>query len=230
MPLPMVHLLLARVLEEKLSIKDNDYFILGSIAPDAIHARAGSKRLDKYETHMFVNGFHDEISKKVSRASVLEVMKYSMNLEREERQFVLGYCIHILLDMEWIDKVFNVFARTLQSGGICLDGIKSKYYEETNECDALIYIKGHLWTEKYRRILQKIEPIGFYDYRTTDNKLLLTKEEIGKWREEVLGKMERYADFAVGKVTGAHYITYESILSFINKFADSVIISLIDRL
>ena len=56
MPLPMVHLSVAHLL-----IRDHGYpaspaFYLGSIAPDAIHARPGTESRDKRRVHLVGEG------------------------------------------------------------------------------------------------------------------------------------------------------------------------------
>ena len=52
MPLPMVHLSVAVALSEKEGRFPSADFLLGSIAPDAIHMRPNSSRLDKEHVHL----------------------------------------------------------------------------------------------------------------------------------------------------------------------------------
>ncbi len=47
MPLPMVHLGVAKHLTESLNISDKSSFYLGSIAPDAVHMRNNFQPQDK---------------------------------------------------------------------------------------------------------------------------------------------------------------------------------------
>jgi hypothetical protein len=52
MPLPMVHLAVAVRVHEVESRVPSSAFLLGSIAPDAIHMRPGTGRDDKRRVHL----------------------------------------------------------------------------------------------------------------------------------------------------------------------------------
>lgn len=53
MPLPLVHLAIAAQLCRQHNKPLAPAFLLGSLAPDAIHLRLGSTRTDKQATHFF---------------------------------------------------------------------------------------------------------------------------------------------------------------------------------
>ena len=209
MPLPMVHLLLDNILETKLERQSDPYFLLGSIAPDSIHARPGTTRRDKHVTHLFSNGHGDTEAINANVANVLQVLKET----DKNDEFTKGYCIHTMLDMMWINKVFNVLARTLRAGGINFNDVRNKYYEETDVCD--LYICNNMpWIPGYRELLCRVKPVGFMD--------LLAAEEVGLWRDEVIGKIDRYNG---RKLSGyiPHYITYNLVYNFVDGFAQKII-------
>lgn len=52
MPLPIVHLGVAKEMIEKLNITDIPAFYLGTISPDAVHMRNHSKKEDKNISHL----------------------------------------------------------------------------------------------------------------------------------------------------------------------------------
>jgi hypothetical protein len=52
MPLPMVHLAIAVRAHELMGSEPTPAFLLGSIAPDAIHMRPNATRDDKRKTHL----------------------------------------------------------------------------------------------------------------------------------------------------------------------------------
>ena len=211
MPLPMVHLLLAHMIGEKTKCENEGYFILGSIAPDSIHMRKGSNRVDKHKTHMFINGYGDRDSIAGNFALIKNALKRAEKAGYEEQQFVKGYCIHTMLDIFWINKIFNVLAGTLRAGAINFEEIRTVYYRETNFCDAEIY-RGEEWVPRYRKTLEDIVPMGFEG--------LLSSEEVGLWRNEVIKKMERYENY---DGPASHYITYKRILDFTENFSYMVI-------
>ena len=220
MPLPMVHLLLARTIEEKLGIKNSKYFLLGSIAPDSIHKRAGSNRTDKHKTHMFFNGYGNEEAIRLNKESVINTVMGFRGYDKDYRDFINGYCIHTVLDIIWINKIFNVLAATLRSGGINFNDIRTKYYQETNICDSAIYNSGS-WTREYKEMLRTAGPLGFKD--------ILTKDEVGSWKNEIIRKMDGYENEKKKyPPEAAHYITYKIIIKFINEFLDEVLPDYID--
>jgi hypothetical protein len=52
MPLPMVHLWVAVQMGEARGIWPSPEFLLGSIAPDAVHMRPGYERVHKRRSHL----------------------------------------------------------------------------------------------------------------------------------------------------------------------------------
>ena len=52
MPLPMIHLAVAVGVHTLAGREPSAAFLLGSIAPDAIHMRDGADRSDKERTHL----------------------------------------------------------------------------------------------------------------------------------------------------------------------------------
>jgi len=228
MPLPMVHMLLAKKIEEKSQQRHNDYFLLGSIAPDSIHTRPGTNRADKHRTHMFESGHGTEYTIKRNRQCVKNVIEEFRHHDENYREFVKGYCIHTILDIMWINKIFNVLESTLRSGGLNFNDIRTIYYHETNICDGIIY-NCSSWASEYKNVLKDIDPVGFKD--------ILTKDEVGLWRDGIVSKMDKYENFSgeekcfyksnvpIGQdicLGEPHYITYEVILKFINEFIDSL--------
>lgn len=211
MPLPMVHLLLAEKIGERLGARPNDAFLLGSIAPDAIHMRPGTNRRDKHGTHFFRGNQWDK--EEVARHWALVAQKLETHATRTpaERAFAEGYCIHTLLDMVWIEQFFNVLAMTLRAGGIGFEDIRTKYYAETNACDAQIYQQSP-WAIAARRQLSAVVPLEFES--------LLTAQEVGLWRDTVLGKMQQY-ETVIPKEP--FYITTYGISNFIDALADTIL-------
>lgn len=211
MPLPMVHLLLAETIGKRAGKEPDAAFLLGSIAPDAIHMRPGTNRHDKHVTHFFRGKQWDRAEVERHWALVAQTLKEGRFATDEERSFAEGYCIHTLLDMVWIEQFFNVLANTLRSGGIGFEDIRTIYYAETNACDAGIY-QQYPWAETVYRQLAAVPSLGFSH--------LLTADEVSRWRDNVLGKMRGY-ETTVPKDT--FYITKTGIATFIEDLADSIL-------
>lgn len=211
MPLPMVHLLLAEKIGEKLGKTPDAAFLLGSIAPDAIHVRPGTNRRDKHGTHFFRGKQWDKAEVERHWALVAQKLEAYAYASAAERSFAEGYCIHTLLDMVWIEQFFNVLAMTLRAGGIGFEDIRTKYYAETNACDAGIY-QQYPWASSVYHQLAAAPDLGF--------ETLLTAKEVGLWRDNVLGKMRAY-ETVVPKET--FYITKAGIAVFIDSLADGIL-------
>jgi len=82
MPLPMVHLAVAVRLYEAQGVLPPSGFLLGSLAPDAIHARPGTQRADKDVTHLLPGGDRQEF---LARVRVFGE-RAGLSLERDSPQ------------------------------------------------------------------------------------------------------------------------------------------------
>lgn len=211
MPLPMVHLLLAEKIGEKTGQKPDAYFLLGSIAPDAIHMRPGTTRKDKHQTHFFDGNKWDVEQIYLHWETILQKLQAYHFENSKERSFTIGYYVHTILDMIWIVQVFNVLEKTLRSGGIGFEDIRTKYYAETNACDAFLYQQCS-WVPRTETLLEQVSPLGFDS--------LLTAHEIGLWRDVVLGKMERYKTMEEKETV---YITTRNIQRLIDSVAGKIV-------
>lgn len=210
MPLPMVHLLLAEKIGEKLGKEPDAYFLLGSIAPDAIHMRPGTSRKDKHVTHFFRGKQWDAAEVEHHWKTVMETLDGYRYADAAQRSFAAGYCIHTLLDMTWIEQVFNVLAMTLRAGGIGFEDIRTKYYAETNACDALLYQQSS-WSQQARESLRSVSPMGFGK--------ILSATEVGLWRDVVLDKMAHYEKISPKE---SFYITDKNIHVLTEKLAEKM--------
>ncbi|MFC0214140.1 hypothetical protein ACFFK0_17060 [Paenibacillus chartarius] len=88
MPWPMVHFAIA---DRVCCGEPSPSFLIGSIAPDAIHARAGSTREDKERTHFVQNGTLptvDEIGRQAAHF-------FHQDEAPEWKAFVRGYMSHV---------------------------------------------------------------------------------------------------------------------------------------
>ena len=210
MPLPMVHLLLAEKIGQLAGKEPDAYFLLGSIAPDAIHMRLGSVRKDKHRTHFFGGKQWDAVEIQNHWNHILKKLNSHENRSPQEQSFFTGYCFHTLLDMIWIVEVFNVLERTLRAGGMGFEYIRSKYYAETDACDVFLY-QNTTWAKSVREKLVGVSALELEG--------VLTAEEILKWKNVVLSKMERY-ETAVLQET--FYINPKNIEKLIDDLAGKV--------
>ena len=99
----MTHIYIAEAVAERLGeIKDYPTYILGSIAPDAVHASDTYVVSDKERSHLFVEGLHWG---KVSNSGHVDLWENSIKAFKEsvgdkyDKDFVLGYLVHLYTDV-----------------------------------------------------------------------------------------------------------------------------------
>ncbi|MWV44307.1 hypothetical protein GRF59_11765 [Paenibacillus sp. HJL G12] len=104
MPWPMVHFAVA----EKISLSNpSPELLLGSISPDAIHARDPVTRAEKGLTHWVVDG----------RFPSFEALKmnciayWNKHGNAEWKEFVRGYFAHVYTDIRWTETLYADFEK-----------------------------------------------------------------------------------------------------------------------
>lgn len=110
MPFPMIHMEVARLVKAKCGIGNTAQYYLGTIAPDAVHIRAGMSGEDKKAAHLCTDGAAwGEVTDNAGwRDNVLDFLRTNT---AGDRDFLLGYCVHILTDIYWNEKVYMPFKR-----------------------------------------------------------------------------------------------------------------------
>lgn len=109
MPFPMTHLIIARnILNATSQIKDPAQFMLGSIAPDAVHFRPDFESDMKKVSHLVVGEERwgwvtDNDGWKENILTFFDLMK------DEDPDFILGYCAHILADIKHNIEIWTPF-------------------------------------------------------------------------------------------------------------------------
>lgn len=205
MPLPMVHLGVARnvALSNSKLINDSLYY-LGSIAPDAIHSRIGSSKIDKCRAHIRSKDdtWYDDIFK--------FTLKHK-NGKGEVQPFYIGYMIHILTDLLWEDSIHSKVRMMMDRDNIEKNKQSSIYYNETDQLDFKLF-KFYSWRNEVWCLLEKAYALDVDE--------LLTKEEINKWRVRTL----HWYDLEVSKHSDPiKYLNFNILNDFINSAAAKII-------
>ncbi len=168
MPLPMVHLAVAVELCDALGWETSPAFLLGTLAPDAIHMRSGSTREDKSRVHL-----HQAISDQGPPA-VRRLFEDLVTQDARLHDLALGYAVHLLTDALWVERVFCAFRAAV---ALPRDQERALYYQETDEVDRLLF-QGAPWRPAVWRALAAAQP--------ADLPGLLSADEIGRWRDRTL--------------------------------------------
>lgn len=202
MPLPMVHLGIARLYATDFPILVNcPEFYLGSISPDAIHMRGNIDKNDKRITHLHAEGPEWEYN-------VINFLKQNRN--NKNYSFLLGYGIHILTDIIWWETVYMKFKQEYEKNLNPVQDLKSAYYNDTDQLDFELYKKSE-WRESIWNLLQKSE---CYSVES-----LLKESEISTWKSHTL----KYFDTEVSRHKNPiRYFTIEELESFMKEAASRI--------
>ena len=211
MPFAMTHMIIAINISEIYhdSIKDMPQFLLGSIAPDAVHNRANYISDFKKITHLCVSGEpwgmitnDDEWAD-----NVLHIL--SNNIKSENSDFVLGYCTHVLADIYNNSTLWTPYRLAYPEE--VKKGYGGLYYQDLSKIDvelALTYDKReYLWQSLL--ISHGVDIAG-----------IIFASEIDKQKAYILN------DWYMGKsrqdLSENTFVTYESTMNFINDASDYI--------
>jgi hypothetical protein len=131
MPLPMVHLAVAVHMHRLEGNTPSPDFLLGSIAPDAIHVRPNAAPDDKRRVHL--SETHDP-----HRERVRPLLAGYRSDESTALGFAEGYVAHLLTDYLWVETVIDSFHKSIPPG-LSDQEERSLYYLETDQIDFDLY-------------------------------------------------------------------------------------------
>lgn len=204
MPWPMVHFAIA----EKMYRKDvHPSFLLGSIAPDAIHTRQNASRLDKRQTHL---------ANERIRLPEINMIKdfYFTNRQLIDdeawRPFLLGYAAHIFADVRWTHTVYKDYEqKTLNNLWFKLryrfKPIKAVYNVEVKQIDFDLYHQ-EIWVNECFNKLK----IG----KSFSVPPLVTDLEVDGWKQRT---MDLLADQQNEPGIKPRYFTMDVVKGFIEQ-------------
>lgn len=207
MPYPMVHFAVSYRMAELLGAELSPAFLLGSIAPDSIHMREGTGKSDKAVTHLKLMP-RNEVPPDLNVLDFLKsfIVSHCKENDTQQAHFIQGYVSHILTDLYWLDTMFDEFKQTVEpvlgkSGRIEL------YKKECDQGDYELFVQC-AWRPMAWSLLQEAQA---YEVRG-----LLSAEEVGKWRERVLGV---YGIIAAKPQFEPQYMTAERLTEFADQAA-----------
>lgn len=169
MPLPMVHLAVAVQMHRLEGSTPSPDFLLGSIAPDAIHMHPDAGRDDKQRVHL--SEIHDPHHE---RARLL-LAQYGSD-GSSAMGFAEGYVAHILTDHLWVETVIDSFCKSIPPH-LSTQEQRSLYYLETDQIDFDLYHQMPWRLEVWSK-LAAAQPRDFAS--------LVTAEEVRQWRDRTL--------------------------------------------
>ena len=154
MPYPMTHFYIAKnVLNHSLwTNKSKSKYYLGTISPDSVQFR---KEYDKKESHIcfsneswgFVTNNHEW------EKCVIEFIRD--NYKKIDKDFILGYGIHILADIQNNIKIWTPFR--LNNIGKNFKELHKTVYEENMQIDKKLYQMCNFKPELFEALKNSVE-------------------------------------------------------------------------
>lgn len=193
MPLPMVHLCVAKELSIYNShLKDFPEFYLGVISPDAIHMRMNTNREDKGITHLVKDG-------KIDLKKVVDFLRQYKGTP--EYYFMSGYGIHILTDYFWNQTVYMKFVGRYNDDFNPLQPMRDAYYNDTDSIDIKLYNESE-WRPEIWEMLSKAQ---IFNVST-----ILSKDEIFRWNLRTLNWYDNFTSH----LNERRYISHDEVTEF----------------
>ncbi|TYP73329.1 zinc dependent phospholipase C family protein [Paenibacillus methanolicus] len=164
MPYPMVHFAIASAL---WSQQPRPGFVIGSIAPDAVHVRGQVTRREKGMTHFVAE----------DQFPPLEALKekclhyIGLHPELDWKDYILGYIAHIYADIRWTETVYADFEKAYQGER---EQIRRTYNVESDQAEFELMRKAE-WADV---ILNQLQTAQAYAIEP-----LLTDREVSQYRD-----------------------------------------------
>jgi len=205
MPTPIVHLCVAKELIEALGVQDRPGFYLGSIAPDAMYLAPTYYDTDGYyERYRAAHLLRGDFTQ--WRAAVRAFAQE--HNAGEQREFYLGYGVHILTDIRWKEMVLPAFERAYTD--VSGEERRAIYYRDAAQFDIECYEKCRLRSGVWPCLA---------DAAPFDAGELVRAHEMKSWKENTL----QLFDHEEGrKNRRAEYFSHDRILGFIMDTATNI--------
>ena len=166
---PMMHLLIADKIytEKSSSIHSYGDFLLGSIAPDAVHVKENYTREIKDISHYKFDS--------KSRISYFDTFcdEYYTS---ENKDFVVGYLVHLLSDMIWYHSVRVPFKKEFQKAPSQNMSMNEAYYADCEQIEQLMFFEKNA-----SRIIETINKGNAYSLEG-----LIDAEDVRAWKEKFI--------------------------------------------
>ncbi|GIP29336.1 hypothetical protein J23TS9_44660 [Paenibacillus sp. J23TS9] len=200
MPWPMVHFAIA----EKVCLSNpSPGFLLGSISPDAIHARDHVTRIEKGATHLMSEGrFPSHETLKTNCAAYVD-----KNPEAEWKEFVLGYFAHIYADIRWTHTVYADFEKEYSGEQ---GDIRNTYNLEVSQVEFNL-LQSEEWADHVITGLQKA-----YAYPIAP---FVTQQEVSQYRDIKIAWLQ---DARNGPAIETRYFNEDRVKTFIENTSNEL--------
>lgn len=204
MPFAMTHLYIAyNILSNTPQIKKPCNFMLGALAPDSVHFRDNYNSDMKKKSHLCVG---DEKWGRVTNNQewlkrVLDFLQE--NKHTEKRDFIYGYCCHILADIQNNIKIWTPFR--LENKEDLEKGMGSIYHQESYDIDYALYLSN----PQQKVIWEMLQDATGYDIPN-----VVIGDEIEKMKQDLLHR--QFSNRKSVDLSSNKYVRLPAMQEFIN--------------
>jgi hypothetical protein len=199
----MTHLYIAKELLDKslFSIKNKSQYYLGNLVPDAVEF---SQKYDKKISHLCNDEAKWGFITNYERWSKDVLDYYKQNVKINDADFFIGYCIHILADINDSNRIWTPFR--LKNTGENFGEVDKIFREESNMVDLELYQKCTFKDEIWKHLNKSI-CINFMDR--------VKKEEMERMKNNILNI--QYKNKGLVNSGDNKIITYKGLLRYIDN-------------
>ncbi|MCX7772483.1 MAG: hypothetical protein N2376_05150, partial [Clostridia bacterium] len=196
-------------LKNNTLIVDKAQFLLGAIAPDSVHFREGFQSDMKKVSHLcnLEQKWGSVTDNEYWTQIVLNFLREHQN--SMHRDFILGFCAHILSDIRNNIKIWIPFKEKQTQPTNNIHG--SLLHQEAAEIDYKLY-RTYEQTPVIWELLEQSHGIDLCG--------LVFSSEIDKMKQALL--YEQYQNKAPGDLSSNQYLTWDTITSFIKEESETV--------
>ena len=189
----MTHIYIAdRVAEYLKCITDYPTYLLGSIAPDSVHARDDYEPAYKERSHLFTEGLRwgkieNEAQVEAWEKSITDY--YNSHKGIVDFNFLLGYTVHLFSD---VYSSMNYYAPFVKSMGGDIEKVKPQFWKENFGYNYYLYLQ-YSKDHDLRDTLRKGKPVtleGIITIEDINKRLRLLFEE--EFTERDISDMDTY--------------------------------------
>ena len=213
MSYPMVHLKVAYGLLTRYDggrMERPGDFLLGAVAPDAVHFHNGYDVSLKEKSHLWKFGPRWGVT--VDSGGWLEAIRkfWKESRDAENRDFMAGYCTHLLTDWENDRRIWTPF-RERMMGDAGFDEVYGQYAAEANGFDQWFY-QTDKDSEKIWRLLEQGHVYGVEG--------CILKEDLVRQKQSLL--KEQFTGKAAVDVSGYRFCTKEVMEEFVERCVERI--------
>lgn len=202
----IIHLEVAyRLLSKWDWIKNPGDFLVGAVAPDAVHFCENYQVQMKEKSHIWDCGPRWGITEESNKWESNVMRFWEENKGADNRDFIAGYCVHILTDIQNDIKIWRPF-RQMNTVGMTVEEVYYIYGKEARESDQWLY-QTSLHSEHIMELLA-----GGRVYSIAD---CIGQGEINKLIQYML--TEEYVKKEIYDISGFRYCNDKVILGFIEE-------------